>query len=656
MRIRGTVVLRVRDGHVFNIHDGVECLAVHCFKAPGFPSLSVSGRALSDLGPGEMVEIEGVTDPAAYVPVVVPTAIRVLGRAEIPLARRVGIERLLSGVETSQWVTVEGVVRTARESTTETVMEIMGEGQLCEVRLQEADGIDPQSWLDARVCVTGCASVIFNLRAEAIGLRMLVQDPGHIEVVRPPPADPFQAPRVRLKSLIPYSRSDDRFYRKVTQGVVNYIMPGGFFYIQEGDAGVRVDAPEAIVKVGDLVEVSGFVDTSRGIASMAGAVARRLGPGVLPPPRSLALARLFHPRVANPLEPVAEADYFGSLIRLEGIVRSHEQLLGGNQARLVLDADGSLFDAHIAVTGQTARDRWPEGSRVTVSGVCEPRFESTVDELGFPRLAGFTLWSRTANDITVLHSPSWWTPARLSLALCGSLAVLALSLAWSTFLRRQVNRQMAIISDQLRGEAVSEERNRMARDLHDTLEQMLAGVSLQLDDVEETLRGGDGAALQSVDRARRMLEFTRTEARRSVWDLRSQVLERHGLATAIRTMAEASRHACGPAVECKVTGTPADLSPTESYNLLHMCQEALANALKHAAASRIEITLGHDDQQVRLEIADNGVGFPSGMLDRSDKPHFGVLGMRERAVRVGATLLIQGQPGRGCRVSINLPR
>jgi signal transduction histidine kinase len=214
---------------------------------------------------------------------------------------------------------------------------------------------------------------------------------------------------------------------------------------------------------------------------------------------------------------------------------------------------------------------------------------------------------------------------------------------------------MAVISHKLQNEAVIEERNRMARDLHDTLEQQLAGVSLQLDDIQETVREDPRAAQDALDLARRMLDFTRTEARRSVWDLRSQILELHGLETAIRAMAESGSHLSRPIIQVNVTGEPRRLPAADSYNLLRMCQESLANALKHAHAGRIDITIEYLPEEVRLTVSDDGQGLAPGMLEHSANPHFGVLGMRERARKIGAALKIDGNPGAGCTVSIVLP-
>jgi signal transduction histidine kinase len=267
----------------------------------------------------------------------------------------------------------------------------------------------------------------------------------------------------------------------------------------------------------------------------------------------------------------------------------------------------------------------------------------------------FSLWLRTPQDVQVLKAAPWWTSTRLGWTLAGTIIVLVLVLGWVGLLRRQVAHQMKIISEKLRGEAVSTERNRMARDLHDTLEQQLAGVALQLDGAEETIREDPVAASEAVVLARRMLRHTRLEARRSVWDLRSQVLEKQGLPAALRALAESAAGQSGPETTVQVTGESRGLTAAVEFQLLRVAQEALANATKHAAAKRIVISLETTPEATRLRISDDGKGFAPGALTHTEETHFGVLGMQERAARIGAELSIVGTPGAGCVVTLNLP-
>jgi signal transduction histidine kinase len=197
----------------------------------------------------------------------------------------------------------------------------------------------------------------------------------------------------------------------------------------------------------------------------------------------------------------------------------------------------------------TYRPPWQVGSKLSIQGVCELEFTPRKPGTNSPLLSGFNLWMRSPADVTVVSGPPWWTPQRLAIALGGMGAVLILALGWNLLLHRKVDEQMAVISSKLRSETIHTERNRLASDLHDTLEQQLVGVALQLDDAEQIMRQDPETAREVVGLARRMLRHTRLEARRSVWDLRSKVLESDGLAAALKALAESVVSPSGPTVE-----------------------------------------------------------------------------------------------------------
>jgi signal transduction histidine kinase len=268
---------------------------------------------------------------------------------------------------------------------------------------------------------------------------------------------------------------------------------------------------------------------------------------------------------------------------------------------------------------------------------------------------GFRLHLPGPAGVTVVARAPWWTPQRLLVALGLTSALAALGLGGAWMLRRQVNRQLGIIGDKLRAEAVSQERDRMARDLHDTLEQQLSGVALQLDGLDDAVKTNPPAASQALTLARRMLRYTRLEARRSVWDLRSQVLEQHGLAAALRAMAHASATPASPGIAVQVTGPERRLPAAVEFHLFRIAQEAVTNALKHSGARHIGIEVTHLPDHTRLTVRDDGRGFDPDSKELSPGPHFGLLGMRERAAKIGVELNFAAAPGSGCAITATVP-
>jgi len=244
------------------------------------------------------------------------------------------------------------------------------------------------------------------------------------------------------------------------------------------------------------------------------------------------------------------------------------------------------------------------------------------------------------------------TEMRVALAAIGGAALLLLS--WTWLLRRQVSRQSRLIGEKIANEAIHVERSRIARDLHDSLEQQLTGVSLHLFGAKSSLGSDPQSAAGALDLARRMLKHTQRETRNSIRDLRSPIQGRRGLAESLRTLAGDCNSLSGPAVELHLPPDPVRLPPDTEYQLLRLAQEALGNALKHAEATLISIRLAIASGQVELTVTDNGRGFRPDALDTSDPSHFGMLGMQERASKIGAAWTIQSAPGKGTTVSVIL--
>src|SRR5437870_59606 len=212
--------------------------------------------------------------------------------------------------------------------------------------------------------------------------------------------------------------------------------------------------------------------------------------------------------------------------------------------------------------------------------------------------------------------------------------------------------QLTRLSAQSRQSAVTAERNRMARDIHDTLAQGFTGVIVQLEAVEEAMSRNQAVkASGHLDRAAELARESLREARRSVQALRPHALEEKQLSEALKDLIDKMTR--GTAVHAKFTlqGSPQKLPPEWETNLLRIGQEVLTNVLRHARAGELKVLLAFDSREIRLELRDNGCGFD---LQRKHEG-FGLQGMRERAEGMGGRLTIQSAAGQGTAISIVLP-
>jgi signal transduction histidine kinase/streptogramin lyase len=229
-----------------------------------------------------------------------------------------------------------------------------------------------------------------------------------------------------------------------------------------------------------------------------------------------------------------------------------------------------------------------------------------------------------------------------------SLAAFAVLLFWGGYQLRERRVRSQFV-------AVLEERARLAREVHDTLAQGFVGISSQLDVVEMCLPKDATAARSKLDLARRMAHHSLTEARRSVMDLRSTALEDTDLATALESSSGAWTAGSGVKLNVEVTGERRGLPEDVAHHMLRIAQEAVTNALKHAHAAQISLKLRREAKSLRLEVNDDGCGFERDEAFLATNGHFGLIGMRERAQRLGGELYLESQPGHGTQLAIQVP-
>ena len=199
-----------------------------------------------------------------------------------------------------------------------------------------------------------------------------------------------------------------------------------------------------------------------------------------------------------------------------------------------------------------------------------------------------------------------------------------------------------------------EERNRLAREIHDTLAQGLAAITLQLE-TAEALMDADadlGRVRQNVSRALTLAQDTLEEARLSVLDLRAAPLEGRTLVEALTALGKDSAADGGPPVDFETAGAPRALPPRIELGLYRIAQEALTNTIKHAEAQHAAMRLVTTANYVQLLIEDDGRGFdPS----RVSQDSYGLIGLNERARVMGGTLRLESSDGAGTRLEVNVP-
>jgi len=352
----------------------------------------------------------------------------------------------------------------------------------------------------------------------------------------------------------------------------------------------------------------------------------------------------------------------------------------------VLQNSNTLFTAELDDQPSDVRlATIPFGSTVEVSGVClaEINADGGVDS--------FRVLLSGPDTVRILEKPSWLTPQRLLIGLAIAILILILTATWSvmvskrnltlkTLVREKEEAQVELQcahdeleyrvrertaqlkfqitarkEAQLQFKAVLSERTRLAQELHDTLEQTLTGIALQMDAASKVLPRESTGADRFLDLARNMVTQGQVEVRRSVWDLRSRALEQFDLPSALRTSANELTQGTAVHVSVETKGMVRPLPEIVEDNLLRIAQESLTNVIKHSGATTATVSLDYNTETVQLRIDDNGRGFSVNGCAGPSEGHFGLLGIRERATRLRGTVSLTSKPGTGTRVHVQIP-
>lgn len=654
VRVRCVVTWRSAVAqHEFIVDDGVRGIYVAYRLPVKLVALKEGDAPESVTEPGALVEIEGISDPGGYAPVIVPTLVRRIGSAPLPAPRQVPLERLLSGAEDSQRVEVEGVAQavSAVDKDGRATMSLMVSGHRCRVRFERGHEISPASVVDARVRVRGVFAPMVNARAEVVGLKISSTGSHDLEVIVPPPSDPFLAPRVRLSSLLPFSPDQAPYHRRVVRGVVNFAKLGEFFFLQEGNVGVRVASDALDVKTGEHVEVAGFVETTHTLASLSGSVVRSLGHGTLPVPLLANVNQILSPRARYIAGRPDSDDYSGRLVRLRGELLRIERDEAGHTSRLLMETEGQIFSVFPAGGGSSwsaSSGDWVAGAELELTGVCELAFSDSPLGVLQIRPASFHLWLRTPDDVRVLHRPSWWTAERLRLALVWAGVIIALAAAWIVLLRWLLHRRSERLEQVMRNHrdveleyaSAQRERMRLAVDLHDGIKQHLSAASLRVEAAAGHLPASPATAAAHLESAYGTLLRTQTELEECLWGLRAVAEGPPDFVHLLHHVSSRAAHWPRGAVLIESKGTPRHLTRDVAGSLLLLFQEATGNAFRHGQASIVVVTVSYGADALELRIVDDGMGFDPRQVPGPRAGHFGIDGMRQRMHWLRGTLHI----------------
>lgn len=401
------------------------------------------------------------------------------------------------------------------------------------------------------------------------------------------------------------------------------VLIGQTIFVQDSSGGVAITGlSNNSLNIGDEIEVTGVVTPHPFSASFDRPQLRFLWSGEPPPPLSITASQ------------ASTGLYDAMFVEVEGVLNSVFQ--SGNEFTVLqLESAHQRFSAILPSPGRDrVLARLQPGSHMRIRGVC------VSDTAYTQHVIPFSVLLRNSNDAFLMAGPPWWSARRL------------IELAWIltalTFLSGLAYLRIA----QWRLHAVLEERSRLARDIHDTLAQSLAGIVLQL---ESSLKSPPGRTENDtgLEIALQMARQSRKEAHVTIAALRSLSTDQP-LARVLEKMISPQLHARPLRLVVTASEDIPRLAAEIETHILRIAQEAVANAVQHSEATEVEIRISSRGNTLDVTIADNGTGFDATKAPGLEEGHFGITGMKERARSIGATFDIHSD-GDGTTVRLVVP-
>ncbi len=496
--------------------------------------------------------------------------------------------------------------------------------------------------IDTDIVATGIPAPRLYDQREKLGRNLQISNPEAIQVTERADKDPFDVPDISsLYSLSPgdlVNIGRRRFRGRVLAvwDMTTVLLSGvGKFNMPEIVTAKLVNTPAPAV--GEEIEASGFPETDIYHYTLVRARWRGISAATNLPPATVDITAK-----GMTTDETGRTRYrhemHGKVVRMRGRVHSVHDV----GERVLLEDGGLLVPVDVSSAEDATRDL-SQGCVVEATGVCVMEIENWQMNSVFPQIKGFFLVVRTPADIRIVARPPWWTAARLVSVIATLLAALVAILVWNIALSRVAARKgRELFREQIgrvEADLRTDERTRLAVDLHDTLAQNLTGVSMEIE-------------AGHIDIAARTLKSCRDELRNCLWDLRSQALEEKDMSAAVlRTLQPIINT---ERVKVRFNVPRQKLSDNTAHALIRTIRELVVNALRHGNAQTVKVAGSMEGETILCSVTDDGCGFDPDETPGILQGHFGLQGVRERIAQLGGTFTIESAPGKGAKATIRI--
>jgi signal transduction histidine kinase len=602
---------------------------------------------------GELVEVEGNTDPGEFAPRVHAVRITRLGSGELPPPVHPYWDQLINGSLDTRFVEIQGIVTSVN---TNGVILLTHGGKINVVFFGKngvTNTLALKQYKDALVRLRGCLFASWDSATHQVNVGEVRMFNPSVMVDEPAPVDVFAVKSKRAMDLLlfdPHASALERV--KIFGQIVNE--REGEYFAMDRTNGFRFIPKETIsLGIGDLVEVVGFPSLAGPSPVLQEALARKIGVDPLPDARPLDADSLF--RAAND----------AIRVRVEAVLLN----LSANGRTLELQAGLRRFVAHLEDDGRSTAPQpaspgagqlkdidVPLGSRLELTGVYSGHGGNRTTDT---EVANFELLLNSPADIRVLSRPPFWTLKRLLILVGALLGVLGAALVWIRLLHHEVQLRTAQLQKEMHDRemaenqrAMAQERARIARDLHDDLGSSLTEITM--------LATASPGLKLSADETTERMETIAGKSRTLVYALDEIVWavdpERDTLASVARYLASyAEEYLDGLKVACRVqipNSFPDQVVSGEvRHHLFLAVKETLNNAVHHGGATQVGFQVRVLEARLLILVTDNGIGFDTSGRSNGN----GLLNLHHRLEHLHGHCELESSPGAGTTVSLQLP-